>query len=64
MLDWSPPKVLLAAQGKKRLLFPTIIGDSDVQAGQKVWLCYVWFEDKVKSERQFLAQEITFEKDE
>lgn len=64
LLHWSQPKVLLAAQGKERFWYPTIIGGSDVQAGQKAWLCYAWFEDKVKSEREFLAREIIFEKDE
>ena len=60
MLHWSPPKVLLAAQGEERLIFPTIIGDSDVQAGQKAWLVYAKFADKVTSDREFVAREIVF----
>jgi len=45
-------------------LYPTIIGDSDVQAGQKAWLCYARLDDKVKIEWQSLALEMTFENDE
>lgn len=63
LLKWTPPKVLLAAQGKERLWYPTIIGDSDVQAGQKAWLLYAKFADKLTSDREFVAREITFEKD-
>jgi hypothetical protein len=45
------------------LIFPTIIGDSDVQAGQNAWLVYAKFADKVASDREFVAREIVFSKD-
>ena len=63
-LHWSSLKVLLAAHGEERLIFPTIIGDSDVQAGQKAWLCYARIDDKVKNDRQFRAREIVFSRSE
>lgn len=60
LLKWSAPQVLVAAQGAQRCWYPTIIGDSDVSAGQKSLLCYAYFPDKSKSRRHFAVRQITF----
>ena len=62
LLKWSAPQVLVAARGEERCWYPTIIGDSDVSAGQKALLCYAYFPDKTKAHREFVAREITFHK--
>ena len=41
----------------------TIIGDSDMRCGKKSLLCYAFFPDKAKSERQFLVREVLFKDD-
>jgi hypothetical protein len=57
---WTSPKVVVPARGRERHSYPTILGNSDVSAGEKAWLCYASFSDKAKSERQFVAREITW----
>jgi hypothetical protein len=59
LTDWTKPKLLLAQDGEK-LWYPTIIGESDVVAGENALLCYARFKDAALSEREFLARPIQF----
>lgn len=60
MLDWTAPRLLVKAQEEERLWYPTIIGQSDSEAGQRALLCYARFPEKSKSERQFVIRQIKF----
>ncbi|MFZ4778143.1 MAG: hypothetical protein ACOYM3_22455, partial [Terrimicrobiaceae bacterium] len=63
LTDWSPPKRLLAKPSRRgRVLYPTLIGESDLVAGQTVMLLYADFPDGRLPDRRFLAREIVFRK--
>jgi len=62
LVNWSPPRLVVEASGRTRFWYPTILGGSDVEAGEKALLCYAYFPDKNRSEREFRAQEIVFKK--
>lgn len=59
--DWTNPKILIAAERNERVWYPTIIGSTDLEAGQTAQLCYAWFPDKGRNEREFRVRPITFE---
>jgi hypothetical protein len=62
-LYWTAPNIVLEAKGKERYWYPTMIGDSDVRCGAKSLLCYAYFPDKSKNERQFVVREFLFKAD-
>ena len=64
LTSWTAPKLLLekpSVAGK--VWYPTIIGTTDKEAGEKAILLYAHFPDIEKHERRFESREITFLKD-
>jgi hypothetical protein len=62
-LKWSTPTVVLEASGRNRYWYPTVLGDSDVECGESGLLCYAYFPDKARDEREFRVQKIVFERE-
>jgi hypothetical protein len=63
LLNWTTPKIVVAAKGNERCWYPTVLGDSDVCCREKSLLCYARFPAKSKNERQFLVRELLFKDD-
>lgn len=62
LLVWSRPTLLVQAPANGRCWYPTIIGRSDVLAGEQAWLCYAHFADKSAAKRKFVVRQITFKR--
>lgn len=63
LISWSLPVVLVPNPSPtSKVWYATIIGQTDVLAGERATLVYGYFPDINKHEREFLAREITFVK--
>jgi hypothetical protein len=60
MINWNQPINIVLAEGVERAWYPTIVGDSDTQAGQTAWLYYAYWPDRNNWQRQFLQRKIVF----
>lgn len=61
MVNWDTPIHLVSAEGNEKMWYPTIIGSSDIEAGQSAWLYYAYWPNKYNWPRQFLRRKISFE---
>jgi len=62
LMNWTPPQPVLVAEEIEKYWYPTIIGESDVLAGQDAWLYYAYWPDFNNWQRQFIRRSIHFEK--
>jgi hypothetical protein len=62
LLNWTSPQVVVDADEIEKFWYPTIIGESDVLAGQDAWLYYAYWPDFNNWQRQFIRRSIRFEK--
>jgi hypothetical protein len=61
LMTWASPQPLVAAGPDEKAWYPTIIGESDVQAGRDAWLLYAYWPDYTDWQRQFIRRSIHFE---
>jgi len=61
MINWEPPIAIVSANVNEKMWYPTIIGSTDVEAGQEAWLCYDYVPDTNNWPRQFIRRKIIFE---
>lgn len=61
LIQWDAPILVVPPAPGERLWYPTIVGTSDVIAGQVADLAYAYFPDALDlSRRQFVRQSIQF----
>lgn len=57
---WAAPQLLLASEKGEKLWYPTILADTDLQAGREALLCYARFPNAAAHERVFEVRRIQF----
>lgn len=60
LVQWTPPVNLVPAAVPERCWYPTIIGQTDVLAGEQALICYARWPDLNNWPRQFISRSIRF----
>ena len=60
LISWTNPMIVINSESNERYWYPTIIGNTDVEAEQTAILYYAHFPDINNWERSFVKRSITF----